>query len=442
MINNCRSKVSVNHISSSIEIQRRRGLFQGSILSPFLFNIVIDSLAYSIFDACTRLRFLFFADDIVLKASSWESLQCALNICYEWSSETKLEWGIRKCAVVSSLEHFPLVLGEEIIPTADEYKYLGLPTTARGVNWRSYLKHITYKLSRFLQATQDRKVIWDFRTRLVIYRSFARPIIEYCLPLLVKWIKKQPDKDKLWEILLQSHKDGVEWIFDRTRAIKCLENISGLGSFSFRSDQLEASLAIHLSNLEPSNPLLRYKENHFISSDKNFILSNCFNSGFLKEWRRYKSENKDGRFQLSYPGWVRRKKLESLTESTTGVLTQYVLNRCRTRSLMDTFLYLPLTDSGKILKWRCNSSFIRGTCPECLQPFNRAHLIRCGLLQLVSSDHLQIYQLDAFIHDLKKLRDTGITGDGYTPLDFYINDQNYQSFLDLYDQLRSLIMPD
>jgi hypothetical protein len=442
MIENCKSRISVNHRLAKDEIRRTRGLFQGSILSPFLFNLVIDELAQRLSLELPELSFLLFADDIVLKTKDWTTIQRALDICYDWSLEAKLSWGINKCGVVSNLDYFPIVLGDAVIPWQTEYKYLGLPTTAKGVDWEGYLLYITERSRNFINALKSKKTCWNYHSRLVIYRTFIRPIVEYCLPLLIKWINKQTKKNEYWDVLLNCYSEGLEWIFDKSRPSRLLQSISGLGSFQFRTEQLIASAAYHLRSLDPVNPLtVHYKANP-ISNNRNFIISGCFESSLLSDWNRHSIANENPTNKYSYKGWIKHQKLLSIEEIKKDILPRYVLKRSRKASLFDGFLLLPLQLARKLLSWRCNTAFLHATCPVCGSSFTRGHLNRCGLLELLGPGHLQTQNSRTFQEDLTKLKLQGLTGDGYSPLDFYANNQDYVNFLDLYDQLRKIIYKD
>ena len=77
----CSSRVVVNGALSQ-PFQRQRGLFQGSVLSPFLFNIFINDLALQL-DQSARWdpapHSLLFADDIKIHHNTSHQFQKMLN---------------------------------------------------------------------------------------------------------------------------------------------------------------------------------------------------------------------------------------------------------------------------------------------------------------------------------------------------------------------------
>jgi hypothetical protein len=104
----CSSSVVVNgHLSPPIH--RERGLFQGSLLSPWLFNVFIDDLAASInCQSALPPYALLFADDIQLQARSYPHAQNMLDIVSHWLDSNGMKVNISN--VLSYLLFLPLCL--------------------------------------------------------------------------------------------------------------------------------------------------------------------------------------------------------------------------------------------------------------------------------------------------------------------------------------------
>lgn len=436
MIKNCRSIISVNKIPLQHEIKRTRGVFQGSILSPFLFNLIIDDLAQTVDRHHSSVKILLFADDIAIKANCWISLQAALDECLNWSSRAKTIWGIKKCGILSKGEYHPVLLGDEVVQQMDIYKYLGVPFSPNGVDWRLYLDQITSKFRKFLGGISTHKLSWNYSSRIQIYKTFIRPIMEYCLPLLTSWIAKQEDKNKLMDQLSNLHKDGIAWIFDKHAPLSVLESLSGLGSLSFRIKQLKCSLANHIRTLDERNPLNFLWKSNFISANKNFLLSSVRSSKILTDWKSYQKREK---FQLKFVTWLKHEKYRSSLESQ-GILQHYILNQCRGRSGIDRCLYFNLKTSRQALSWRCNRSFSRSICPVCSEIFNRAHLERCNLYNLMDLDFQELLDSNEYKRDVKHIMEsTKEKTFVYTLLDYFLNSKQYGNFFGCYQRLRELL---
>jgi hypothetical protein len=341
-------------------------------------------------------------------------MQQAINICYSWSIKAKLKWGINKCGIVTGKDPFPIILGDEVIPVVNIYKYLGVPFTFKGVDWRSYIQKITDKSTNFLKQIRTYSINWPIKLKIVIFKTFVRPISEYALPLLTKWITKQPDSDTLLRILIETYIDGIQFIFGKRQPLALLESLAGLGTYRFRILQLEASLARHLQDMQDPNPLYTYMNQNSISDSRNFIISSCKSNEWLKH------EKYDDQIQQ------------------TGKLHRYVFNRCKNRAGMDNLL----NQTGTILKngifWRCNVAFINTTCPICIRKFNRAHLLRCDLYSLLGINFEAISTTKDFQADLKELKTQKLT-ENYTLLDYYLNNEDYILFQTIYDQVKAIL---
>jgi hypothetical protein len=255
MMQNCSSVITINQSKGSEEIPRMKGLFQGSILSPLLFNLFIDPLALELAERSPKTKTLLFADDIAIKARNWGDAQIAMDICQDWAVKNSQIWGIHKCGVTKTklIPYVDLKLGDKIIPSCQSYIYLGLPHTGYGIDWRAYLDKICLKSESFITALLTRRTGWAYNTRMTIFKVFIRPSYEYCIPLLYTWIQKVDFK--LMKKLDDIHMNGLNFIFNTKKYPRdVLESISGLGSFNHRLKILKASLAKHLRQLDRSNP--------------------------------------------------------------------------------------------------------------------------------------------------------------------------------------------
>lgn len=439
MMHECMSFLIVNGCLLSKGIRRNRGILQGSVLSPFLFNIVIDVLADRVNGNSLVPRMLLFADDIVIKARSFKECQEILNICYQWSSENNMEWNINKCGSVGSKAFF--TLNGVRIPQVVSYKYLGLPHGKNGILWADYCMKITEKISNFLKSLSLRKKTWSFQARLIIYKTFIRSTGEYCLPLLLHWISRDlKPRSHLLRLLEDTHKEGLTWIFDTATPKLLLEFLSGLGSLQKRVTQLQGSLAYHLQSLDPENPLKAHSTRHFLSTNHDSILLPCFSNPDFKKWQL---ENSTSQEKITWSTWCRRKWLNDVFESP-GILQHYILPSASSGSMNDSILRRPLGEAERMLAWRCNSCFSRAKCPVCSKPFNRAHLSRCSLYKLLGNSYEPLLTDKKFRDDLDKIS-KGIPPkkkfdeSNYTLLDYYLNHQLNDDFLSLYTSLRTLL---
>ena len=129
---NCFSQVAVNGgLTNSILLQR--GLFQGSILSPILFDIYIDDLAEGLNTAGANSLpvCMLFADDIMLNASNAPTMQQHLDMVTTWCTQNMMELNISKCGTFES--GAGLMANGDAIPVVHAYTYLGVALSQEGI---------------------------------------------------------------------------------------------------------------------------------------------------------------------------------------------------------------------------------------------------------------------------------------------------------------------
>ena len=119
-----------------------RGVRQGASSSPTLFNVFFDDLVESL--NCTaidvpgvnqKLPGLFFADDVLAPAENRKQLQVAANRMQKWAKKWEINFNASKCKAMvihgnnNDLKNNPIKLGDEILETVDDFKYLGITVT-------------------------------------------------------------------------------------------------------------------------------------------------------------------------------------------------------------------------------------------------------------------------------------------------------------------------
>jgi hypothetical protein len=135
----CSSRVLVKNILSDEDdrIHRERGLFQGSLLSPWLFNLFIDDLACWINEDAENEAYpkgLFFADDIELQATTFSEAQRLLNKVSQWTSLNGMKVNVAKAVFLSRKAEYwemKVCVCGSALKIQDTYKYLGFIHTQR-----------------------------------------------------------------------------------------------------------------------------------------------------------------------------------------------------------------------------------------------------------------------------------------------------------------------
>lgn len=413
-------ELSVNN-SERILLHTHKGVFQGGGISAFIFAVYINPLAIILNTNAPihRPLGLLFADDVQLKPRTSTEAQYLLDLCTDYAYEFRMKWNIAKCAVLGSSLTF--YLSQIAIPLAQTYKYLGMIHTSKGVDWLSTLKVASFKQNQLLNAISDNS--WHPKARLTIFKTFVRPITDYCHALAVIWADRLPKfRQEVFKLINDNHRNGVKFVFGTKSCSKVLDFVSGLGPSSHYSENLRCGLARFLKQLDPSNPLAAAKTTYLLSSSKNFVIPFCYQSSYLKEFTIEKNRSPKG---ILYRTWLSRKLRDLLlTASSSSRLHTYILPL---RSLPNNSSPILLQNPETIRKglaWRTNVSFIGKLC-QCGKSFNRSHLpciFSCNVLfrSVLSCDHFRDIQEEI---------------PQYSVLDHLLNNSEYQEFNILYDHL-------
>ena len=178
------------------------GVLPGSVLSPHLYSIYINSLPAALREVSsplttrvglpgTLINSLLFADDVAILGTPTE-VQQMLAIAANHSLSLGYRWSPTKCAVLNCPESMNFTLYGEILPRVDEFVYLGLPfqdlgfSRGLGLSTSSLLHHRTagtINAMAILQAIGARPSGFGALLSSRLYRQFIRPKFEYGLAI-------------------------------------------------------------------------------------------------------------------------------------------------------------------------------------------------------------------------------------------------------------------
>jgi hypothetical protein len=179
----------------SREIRNNRGLLQGSVLSPILFNFYINSLLEQLghHEGITihgiHRNHLAYADDIILMSKSMDNLQRLIKTCEIWSRQYQMTFNVQKCEHLSAGSDLVAMLGQPI-PRKRKVKYLGMTFKASdkgmGLDWKTSLLERSKKAKVVTEILGDAGMNlggFSVEASLRLYKCFIEPALTYGLQI-------------------------------------------------------------------------------------------------------------------------------------------------------------------------------------------------------------------------------------------------------------------
>ena len=197
-----------------------KGVRQGCILSPLLFNIFLSQLARELNDLGDNnlsvgdigLNSIFWADDIILLAESEKNLEELINITASFSNQNKLSINIKKtkCLIFNKSGRFMrncFFINGVKLENVREYKYLGFKFTPSG-EISTGLNDLRERALKAFYSIKNklghcfRKYIFS---SLSLFDSLVSPILLYASDF---WgARKQPSNNPLEKVQMRFFKE-------------------------------------------------------------------------------------------------------------------------------------------------------------------------------------------------------------------------------------------
>ncbi len=161
------------------------GVPQGSILGPLLFLIYVDDIVKDI-----ESEILLFADDTVLlevitdPTISFIRLNNDLNKLSNWANAWLVTFNPKKTKYMifskklRKIVHPPLILNNKQLDKVSQHCQLGI-VLSEDMSWNNHINKICEKAGKRLSAMIRIAGKLNKQTKLNIYVSFIRPILEY-----------------------------------------------------------------------------------------------------------------------------------------------------------------------------------------------------------------------------------------------------------------------
>jgi hypothetical protein len=411
-------KVVVNGLRSQ-EISMKRGILQGSVLSPALFNLYIDSLLEQLNDigdstATGIPTALGYADDIRIFAESKELMQILLDVVQDWSIEKKLEVNLNKTFLLTNDpgDATGLSLFNATVNGRKQDLYLGIETTATGSNWYQFLKTRIDKTKKMLWFLKKVGQHWSPAWKVSMFKIMVRPILEYCAPATSIWLEQTTFKSKeIKDDLAALDNEILKFVFGHNTNRKVIMQwMSFIEPSINRFQNLRIMSFRHFGKLNNENPAKKVLEKvKFKNTSTLYKLTLK-----TKEWTQW--------ITTTGPNVPCSKFLMGLWKSSLSSkkskLMSYIFDSARSNALgVDG--WMNATDFKTLsfcFGWRAGLLWAKRTCTGCNESFKRKCLNECGLAAKIRDE---FYDLD---QDYATWLTEAMNIDGhYTLLDSLLN---------------------
>lgn len=189
-------QVSCGGLSDVFE--QENGLVQGGVLSPILFNLMIDDIFTDVPD---EVKYAIYADDCSLWVQGRQiqpliaTIQDSLDRISRWADHWGFVFSPPKCSAIifrrymraKELRTIPdLRLYDQTIPYLEEVKFLGVILDSR-LNLHKHIQYVKAKALRrmsILKCLSGRSCGADRYTLIRLYKAMIRPILEYACHIL------------------------------------------------------------------------------------------------------------------------------------------------------------------------------------------------------------------------------------------------------------------
>lgn len=409
-------------------VVRLRGLAQGSLLAPLLFNVFLDPLAYQLqphpaqLHSGTPLSALIIADDIAIMDTDVSRIQQLVSVAVDWLKCNGLHVNAGKCAGIGFDAGSSIHLGSTragaanpILKLVSFYKYLGVEFTAKGIDFEKLANRLGNKAYQSLRECRhaSRTYNWSPYVRLTMFKTVVRSRMEWGGGIFALW---QPANDpnlkrKAFKKLNDITDQAVAWIFSRRTErltsfqaeLQAMRSVSGLPSLSERLRELGCFFCFHVEKSHPDNPIKAMMSQYLPRTPPwgyADILPRLKTQKLWKAWVKWRDNE------------IRERELRAMEARRKGrpvpppIKPSIVVFMNKTRQARldnnGTF-HLAARIRGKfarkkpggyaqsmrinnqslqeaVLRWQGGVWGLGATCPTCHDTFRTSHVAQCGLL--------------------------------------------------------------
>lgn len=422
-------QVISNGATATTPFRPNTGIMQGTTISPFLYNIYINSLPSrlrNISFANPRhntyiesegnmylINSLLFADDVACIGTK-ETLQRLLNTAEQHSFELGYRWNPSKCAILGPTQHNNtdsinnFKIYNSTIPNVQIFKYLGIHFNNRGMDSREMILHNTNKGTKamnILHSIGTNSTGFDKHLSLKFYKSFIRPIFEYGLSII-------STNAETFRILENAQHNCIRQIMGghKTSSTNVIRHMNKIPELAQRKEILCAKNILR-SQYVPEDSLLALFIQQ-IYTNQTFYFNKLKQKNTI--WQALISTNNDPQtistmdLKKQINSWLLDKLIQDQSH-------QFYLGQCRNKISNDPIMFIPMTvrQRSRIIRFRMG--WLPGepkACRNCNigNRTTRPHLTRClDMHNRLNIPIITISPIDAILNKLPSKKPTSAT---------------------------------
>lgn len=413
-----KSKLIINSQTSK-SFTKSNGLFQGSILSPLLFNLYINDLCEKLNNGSSNA--LFYADDIVVFGDNIDNVQKYVDIIQEWSKYSGIEINFNKTFTTSTEV---LLLNQKVINYKDTVRYLGIDFDVKGIVFKNLINTIDSKFSSIIGHFGNYSSMLKLFDRIGVFKSFFVPFLNLYLPLVYLNVSRNKrSRTSVVKRLKEINKKVMHYVFDCGSDNHLnLSLISGIVPIHLQLDYWFVLFKNHIMNLS-QNHYIYELNNNLVHVDKNWINKSNIGSVLNKTVKVVSDTNIFIDYKLFDKFKLDYKEKYCKYNNSTKVIYPYGKN------LIESFLYCEdLTLRNKMLLWRRNLLYTTMDCSICKFQFNRQCFER----------HMNVYRHDSntYLEFVNHCR-INQKWKNYCFMDYLIGHLKYEQVKNLFKEINS-----
>ena len=271
-----------------------KGVPQGSVLGPILFNVFINDIFFLDRDC----RIYNYADDNCISYSS-ESVDSIRNfltndiiVFMNWFQQNSLKANPEKfqSMLISSsgcdIDGFMIPVNNTIISSTESMKVLGIMIDDK-LNFTEHISNVCIKAGRQLNVLQRLKKVLDYKSRMAIYKSFVMSNFNYCPIVWMFTGKKSLDRiediqKRALRFVLNDYQSNYQDLLNKSEA-------TGIKIMTLRLLAIEVYKCVNNLNPKYLNEMFTKKKCSYDFRDNSILerpKSNTTKYG-LKSFRNY-----------------------------------------------------------------------------------------------------------------------------------------------------------